>query len=345
MRQGGFVKIFGAGVFFLLLGSTVGSIGAPSKGNNFQPLGILNFEPQSHDFGNMISGEINSTVFEIWTSGGCCELTFNLTWNCTWVTVFPTSGVSNGEHVPITVTVSTIGLDNGFHSCDILITSNGGDGIFNVTLTVIHATHPVLAYNPQSYDFGMVPQDQTKTTSFDIWNGGNGTLNYTFSVDKNWVSVAPVTGSSGGEHDPIAVSIITNGLINHTEYYCEIQIQSNGGNNVFQVIVTIGTMPVFEIREIKGGLFNIKTVIANRGTADAADVTWQITIYGNGFVLRGKETTGTITTLPMGKEQTLSTGMILGFGDVTIMVIIYNHDAAPLMKKFSGRLVLFYIKI
>lgn len=339
-------KIIGAGVFVVLLVQAFGSMAVAVKKGDSQPLGILEYDPKSHDFGNMIQGEINSTIFEIWTSGGCCELIFNLTWNCTWVSVFPTSGTTNGEHIPITVTVDTHGLDNGFHNCGILITTNGGgDGIFDVMLTVIKGTHPTLAFNPRTYNFGTVPENTVHSTTFDIWNSGNGTLNYTVSSMKNWISVFPISGSSVGEHDLITVTINTHGLQNDTTYESNIYIESNGGNDVFVITVTVGTMPKFEMTMVKGGLFKIKTGIKNNGTADAIGVDWKISVGGLGFVLFGKQTNGTIDKLSVGQEMTIPTGMIFGLGPVIVTLIVQNSEALPLVKRMIAELLFFYIKL
>jgi hypothetical protein len=346
MKHDGVGQIFGAGVFFLLLVATFGSMGLPLERNNPQPLGILNFDPKSHDFGNMSQGETNSTVFDIWTSGGCCELIFNLTWNCAWVSAFPTSGVSNGEHVPITVTVNTTGLSIGLYTCGILITTNDcGEGVFNVTVNIVSTDHPSLAFNPQTCYFGIIPENHILSTSFEIWNGGNGTLDYALSCDDNWVAVSPMKGSSMGEHDRVTVTIDTKGLMNETTYQCYIPIESNGGNEAFGVSVTIGTIPKFEITSISGGLFHIKTVIKNNGTADATGVDWQIIVGGNGLVLLGAKTTGTFSALPVGTEQTISSRFILGLGDVKVTLIIQSTDAMPVVETTSARLFLSYIRI
>jgi hypothetical protein len=347
MTHGGMEKIIGAGVLFILVASTVGSIGIAVPKNTPQPLGILEYDPKSHDFGNMSEGEINSTTFDIWTSGGCCELIFNLTWNCSWVSVFPTTGVSNGEHVPITVTVDTTGLSIESYACDILITTNGGgDGIFNVTLVIITATIPKLAFYPQSYNFGIIPQGFMTGTTFDIWNSGLDILDYSLSEAKNWIDVSPIQGNSTGEHDTITVSINTNGLVNGSTYQCGIEIISNGGNEVFSVYVKIGTIPKIELETISGGLFKIKTVIKNTGTADATGITWKISLSGNGLILLGKETTGTVSALAVGAKETISSDLIFGFGSVKIHVLILNAEtAAPAYQTVSAKLFLFSVKI
>jgi len=346
MKREEFGKKIGAGVILLLFTSTIGTIAFEPRQHTPQMLGILEYEPKSHDFGNMVAGESNRTNFDIWTSGGCCELIFNLTWNCSWVYVFPINGVTNGEHIPITVTVDTSGLDVGIYTCEIYIATNGGgDGIFTIRLNITSANHPLLVFSPQTYNFGYVPQNVTQSTTFDIWNGGNATLNYTLSLTKDWVTVTPKKGSSIGEHDPITVTINTHGLQNGVTYQCDIDIISNGGNDVFPITVTIGTIPSFEITQIKGGLFHTKAIIKNNGTADANDLKWKITLSGNGLIILGKESTGTISTLPVGNDETIASDVILGLGSVFITVTIYYNQALPVMHRTSAKLFLLYVKV
>ncbi len=346
MKKSGKGKITAASVVFFLFVSIIGvTTGAPQE-HTSQTRGILEYEPRSHDFGNMSEGEINSTIFEIWTSGGCCELIFDLTWNCPWVTVFPTSGVTNGEHIQITVTIDTTGLDSGFHGCDIQITTNGGgDGVFNVTVTIISHDTPWLAVYPQSHYFGIILPNITKSAEFDIWNSGTGTLSYTLSWSESWIAVSPTNGVSTGEHDPINVTINTTGLQPETTYECYISIESNGGNKLFFVWFTIGTMPNIAIQSIKGGLFRIKTVIHNSGDADAIGIDWKITLSGNGLVLVGKETTGKLSIVPAGEERTISSGVILGLNDIEVTVTLQNSQTQPIIEKRTAQLLLFFIKI
>jgi hypothetical protein len=110
--------------------------------NSLGSMGILDFYPKSHDFGDITEGEVNSTTFEIWRAGGCCALEYALFSNCDWIDVFPTSGTSHGEHDIITVYVDTTGLDPGFYSCNINITSPSGNGVFIVNFTIIIENWP-----------------------------------------------------------------------------------------------------------------------------------------------------------------------------------------------------------
>ncbi len=56
--------------------------------------------------------------------------------------------------------------------------------------------------------FGQTPPDST----FEIWNSGCASLNYSISPDVAWISVSPSNGSSTGEHASVSLSYDTTGL-------------------------------------------------------------------------------------------------------------------------------------
>mgnify|MGYP006285909649 CR=1 FL=1 len=101
---------------------------------------------------------------------------------------------------------------------------------------------PVLSYSPGSHNFGRVciEDEGPDSTTFEIWNSGEGTLEYTLSETCGWVtSVTPISGTSDGEYDSIVVNIDTTGL-SEGSYSCDIAISSNGGSGTFTVSVQIG---------------------------------------------------------------------------------------------------------
>lgn len=99
----------------------------------------LAYYPESHDFGDIYKGKLYNTTFEIWNSE-CCALYYELTENCSWLDVHPTSGVSYEGDPPDTiyVDINTTGLVWGPYICNISITSNSGNGVFAVTLNIIN---------------------------------------------------------------------------------------------------------------------------------------------------------------------------------------------------------------
>lgn len=194
----------------------------------------LEFSPKSYDFGKLREGDVESTTFEIWSSNSMA-LDYNFVEEYDWLTVTPQSGESNGEHDTITVTVDTSYMSNGLHNADIEIESNGGEGVFHIQLMV----GPVLGFEPTYLDFGKMQQGETSTKTFNVWNKGIETLDYSFSTSVDWISINPDSGSSQGEKDAIAVSLDTTGVENG-DYTEEIVIQSNGGTGVFQIRVLVG---------------------------------------------------------------------------------------------------------
>ena len=292
----------------------------------------LGYAPESYDFGDMAEGETDSTVFEIWNKGGDL-LTYTLTEECTWIKVFPTSGGSQGEHDPITVSINTTGLERGPHTCDVAIESNGGNKTFTVVVNIV--VSPSLSYAPESYDFGDMAEGETDSTVFEIWNGGAGTLTYTLTEDCEWVNVSPTSGESKGEHDPIIVSVDTTGL-NIGSYTFGIYIESNGGNGTFTVAVTVvGGAAEIEI-EISGG-FGVTATIKNVGNVDAVGVEWSITFDG-GFILcpSGGTSNGTID-IPAGEEFSVKV-FVLGFGNTVITVTVNDVE-----KTADGFVLLFFV--
>jgi len=213
--------------------------------SNIGNLGTLDYYPESYHFGNKLEDEADSTTFEIWRAGGCCALEYTLSWDCSWVDVFPTSGTSHGEPDIITVDIDTTGLELGLHTCEILIESNGGNGKFIVIVKIVEDTEPTLVYYPELYDFGNKLKGETDRTTFEIWSNGYGALSYSLIGGCSWVDLFPTSGTSYGEHDIITVDINTTGLALGINT-CEILIESNGGNGVFtaQVNIIENTEPI-----------------------------------------------------------------------------------------------------
>jgi hypothetical protein len=93
--------------------------------------------------------------------------------------------------------------------------------------------------------------------------------------------------------------------------------------------------PNLEIN-ITGGI-GVNAVIMNNGTANASGVEWQIHVKGGILGLINKTVNGTIDS-PMGESRTVSTGLFLGLGPITI-----TARAADKEKTATGIILLFYV--
>ena len=101
---------------------------------------------------------------------------------------------------------------------------------------------------------------------------------------------------------------------------------------------TIIINPSIQIDTITGGLFKVKAVIKNNGSDVVTNIPWWINLSG-GVIPLGKTTKGTIPTIPAGESVTISSGVIIGFGNTVITV---TTDAAT--KSQNAMVLLFFIK-
>jgi|GEM_PF-4031558 len=94
-----------------------------------------------------------------------------------------------------------------------------------------------------------------------------------------------------------------------------------------------------KIGDVTGGLFKVKAQIKNSGNIPTNNVQWSIKLTG-GYVILGKETTGTIQTIAAGATAEISSKLILGFGKTIITV---TTDTTT--KSQNATLLLVLIKI
>jgi len=74
--------------------------------------------------------------------------------------------------------------------------------------------------------------------SFTVRNSGGGTLNYSITDDRFWLSCFPTSGTSTGETDTITVNYSTSGLSAGT-YYGWITITGGATNNPQNIVVIL----------------------------------------------------------------------------------------------------------
>jgi hypothetical protein len=109
----------------------------------------------------------------------------------------------------------------------------------------------------------------------------------------------------------------------------------NGNYDIYFSSIITAPAPQIVIDSISGGV-GVRAVIRNIGVVPAEYFTWSI--KSNGIVFVGKETSGTANLQP-GASTTIKTGLMLGFGPISITIIA---DTAK--KTVKADLLLFYVK-
>jgi hypothetical protein len=92
--------------------------------------------------------------------------------------------------------------------------------------------------------------------------------------------------------------------------------------------------------EIKGG-FGITATIANLGDAPATNIAWSMSLDG-GFILLGKETTGSIATLAAGDTVQIKSKLIVGIGKTTITIHAVCDERVETTESGDGTVILFF---
>lgn len=182
--------------------------------------------PTSLGFGNSTT---NMTINII--NGGDGELSWQVASNKSWLTTFPSTGVTNTETDEISVTINRTGLEVGDYSGNLAFTSNGGD--FNVPVAM-EVTPVILSVTPSTLDFG---SEETQL-SLTISNSGNGDLNWSATSGQEWITLDKLSGTINTTLVDILVTVDRTGLEPST-YNGSISIQSNGGNINISIIMTI----------------------------------------------------------------------------------------------------------
>ena len=137
----------------------------------------------------------------------------------TYTTSVPTGIPAGTYYAGAIVTV------NGFGSDD--YTSNNSTFFYN-TITILPSS---LCRSPSSLDYGTTSTSKT----FEVWNCSGGTISYSISDNRSWISVSPASGSSTGEHDTITVTASRSGL-SPGHYTGTVTIDPNYGSNQYVTV-------------------------------------------------------------------------------------------------------------
>jgi hypothetical protein len=128
------------------------------------------------------------------------------------------------------------------------------------------------------------------------------------------------------------------------QYYVRVKAKDAPGaesNWSDSIAVNIVDPPLLEIGEITGGL-KVNAVVKNSG-GDAVGVDTKITVDG-GLILFGKEKIGKIPYIETGSQATISSDLILGFGNIQITVEASIKDVSA-SKTVDGFVFLFLVII
>ena len=151
-------------------------------------------------------------------------------------------------------------------------------------------------------------------------NGVNSGSAYVFTrTGTTWTQQAKLLASDGAAGDEFSVRFDLDG---ETALIGACHDDDNGTDTGSAYVFTkSGADLTFSIA---GGL-GINLKITNNGLVNASDVPWQIHVEGGMLGMINKTVNGTID-IPAGDTVTVSTGMLLGFGAISITAKVTDEE-------------------
>jgi len=206
----------------------------PDPENDTQPSELI-WSPSSIDFGYMLEGQTRDEILTV-TNNGTGDLEYSFMWDSDWVSLFPWNGSAPNPDIENVhfITVNTTGLSLGEHTGFIYINNTP----IPVSVNIVEEL-PIseLTLNSNSYNLGTLHKGQVATANFELWNSGEGRLEYSFNASAESITIYETSiraGSSIGEHHTIFAEIDTKNL-SLGSHSMEILVESNGGNETFNL--------------------------------------------------------------------------------------------------------------
>lgn len=211
-------------------------------------------------------------------NSGQQTLNYTISDDANWLDVDPKSGSSQGETNTHGISVDIAGLTKGTYTGTVTIkdpNASNSPQTVSVDLTITAQSPPQIWVSTGSLSFSAQEGGSNPSVqSIDIRNSGQQTLNYTISINKNWLNVNPTSGTSTGGTNTHNVSVDIAGMGSGT-YSGTITIADpNASNSPQYVSVTLQITSAPTQNEI-----SVSRSPKSGGTGTVVDVA--ISIKGN----------------------------------------------------------------
>lgn len=170
--------------------------------------------------------------------------TLSYAWTVSCPTL-PSNGSFSNPNVQNPAWTAPVNTTGNQQNCTIQVTITDGQALsqqssFSQGVSTMVSTVPTISFSPPSpltftaTQGGANPSAQT----LNIWNSGGGTLNWSVTQTKPWLTLSPASESSTGEVDSINISVNINGLVPNL-YTDTITIADPAASNNSQQIKVI----------------------------------------------------------------------------------------------------------
>ena len=252
------------------------------------------------------AGAVNFNIF----NAGDGTLQYTLAEATTWLSVSPTNGASvdAGDPRSHIVSFATAALAAGNYNGAIQVHAPGAANSPR-TIAVSLEVLPVIPAIGLS-DVNLSAQVQVGTNAgainFNVFNAGNGTLNYTLTPQANWFSIAPLSGNSTSVGAPQTHTVTFNSAaLPAGTYFSWIEVSAPGA------VPAAAYLPVvLQVRE--GGGFTAYNDLSWGSGQLSNHITAHTTVAGGAGGDGGGELIDYATGQPAGAMLGITGGSWLG---------------------------------
>lgn len=181
----------------------------------------------------------------------------------------------------------------------------------------------------EEYTFCIDVYDENEDNIYCNWDWGDGTT-------TDWI----------GPYSSGETICISHSWINSGNYEIKVNLKDDlDSESGWSEPHTINILKsaYLKISKVNGGFLKINADLRNLGEVEATNVDWTINLEG-GIIFIGRESSGTITSVPPNEIIKVDSSPILGFGNiiVTVKAEILENTA---IREAKGKLLLFYVNV
>ena len=322
----------------------VGALGDDFGGNKSGAAYIYILPTLALSTNSLNFGSSNTTQSFNITNSLVGTLTWTINTDQNWITVSPNSGSATTETDQVTVNIDRGLLSPGHHSGKIFINTNSNNDTIEVKVDV-----PKLTAAPATLDFG----SSDTSLKFNITNSGSGTLDWTITDDKNWITVSPTNGYTTTGVDEITVTVDRSSLAPET-YSSTIFVNSNGGDQIININLEVANLLVtptilsfgssytsltFSIKNNGTGILewtvgdNQSWITVNPMSGNTTTETDQITVSVERSGLTPETYSGTVTVTSNGGNETIEVKMDVA--NLSVTPVTLNFGSSNKILTFS----------
>jgi hypothetical protein len=224
----------------------------------------------------------SSQSLQVWNSG-TGTLNYNVSTNQSWITCAQPSGSSTGvsDKKTLTFNYSTSNLALGIYTATITISASGASNTPQTILVTLTVLPPTIAFSPTSITNTCAVGNNAASQTFQVWNAGAGTLNYTISTNQSWLSCTS-SGTSTGPTDRKTVTVFyTASKLTQGTYAATITITAPGASNTPQTIPMTLTVTPPPAPTISNNVSSTVTASCTQGSSPSGQ-TFDIWNSGGG---------------------------------------------------------------